>query len=136
MNSSHPILYPMFAQVLLIYCVLLYMLLGRKKSIRRGELDIRYFKTYDFGDVPAKIKQMSRHFTNLFEIPVLYFTACLIALIRDIQNPLVIWLAWFFVLARVIHSFIHLGKNKIYPRLIAYASCVVINLLIWILVIF
>jgi len=43
-----------------------------------------------------------------------------------------VWLAWFFVAARVVHSAIHLSYNNVYHRLSAYAASNVLLVALWI----
>ena len=41
------------------------------------------------------------------------------------------WLAWAYVACRVIHAFVHLGSNRIPPRMAIYGASWVVLLAMW-----
>jgi hypothetical protein len=117
---TYTLIYPLIAMFLLTFAVMIYMAAGRFSAIKSGAVDPRYFKTYA-GTVPENLLLASRHFTNLFEVPVLFYVGIILAIIINIQGSWIhIW-AWLFVAARVAHALIHLGGNKVRARLFAYA---------------
>ena len=126
------LVYPMAAMVLLTALVLTRMVLGRVAAVRRGEVDARFYKTYqgDEGE-PRKAAQRTRHFVNLFENPVLFYAACITAMVTGQGTGLLVWLAWAFVICRTIHAFVHLGSNKIPPRMAIYGTSWVVLLAMW-----
>lgn len=126
------LVYPMAAMVLLTALVLTRMVLGRVAAVRRGEVDARFYKTYqgDEGE-PRKIAQRTRHFVNLFENPVLFYAACITAMVVGQGKGLMVWLAWAFVICRLFHAFVHLGSNRIPPRMAIYGISWVILLAMW-----
>ena len=60
------------------------------------------------------------NFKNLFELPVLFYLALVLAAETAQVNALTLTLAWLFVALRVAHSAIHCGYNKVYHRFYAY----------------
>lgn len=126
------LVYPMFAMVLLTALVMISMFVTRVSAIKSGKMNVRYFKTYDMGDQTEAVAKSSRHFVNLFELPVLFYVGCLVAMILPINDKGVLFWAWFFVLARVVHAYIHIGPNKLIPRMSAYAVGWVAVLALWI----
>ena len=74
----------------------------------------------------------SDNYKNLFELPVLFYALCAVAL--AVQH-VPVWLpgvAWAFVAARVAHSAIQCGYNKVMHRFYAFAAGVAILALAWI----
>ena len=114
------LVYPMFAMFILSALVLARMFATRTKAIKSGEVKISQFKVYTQEQGPAKMLQASRHFSNLFEVPVLFYAVCILGIIFSAGTVFVV-LAWIYVLARVIHATIHLTSNKILLRMSAYA---------------
>lgn len=115
-------LYPMYAMVLLTFAVAVVMFRSRVRAVREGKVRMGYYKTFngpqeipDFALLPA------RHFTNLFEVPILFYAVCLAAMILEATGPAMTALAWVFVCARYAHAFIHLTYNKLYHRIAAFA---------------
>jgi len=60
------------------------------------------------------------NFKNLFELPVLFYLALVVAAQTAQVNALTLILAWLFVALRIAHSAIHCGYNKVYHRFYAY----------------
>lgn len=126
------LVYPMAAMVLLTALVLIRMVFGRVTAVKRGEVDARFYKTYqgDAGE-PRKMAQHSRHFINLFESPVLFYAGCITAMVAGQGTGVIAWLAWAYVLCRVAHAFVHLGSNKIPPRMAIYGASWVVLFALW-----
>jgi hypothetical protein len=127
------ILWPTFALVALIFIVWFTLFVARFRHIRRnppcaadfatGEAAMRYFEPVE---MPAN------NLRNLFEMPVLYFALVPLLVITHHAGHAQVLLAWIFILLRAVHSFIHVGPNKVKPRFMVYlASCVVLSVM-WI----
>lgn len=122
--------WPMFAMVVLTYAVLGINFAWRYKSVRSGQVRLGYYKVFE-GDAPLHIKAGTRHYANLFELPVLFYAACCTALAVNLQSPLMLFFAWAFVVARVVHSFIHMRGNKVLHRLVAFWCSVLALFGVW-----
>ena len=112
--------YPLFAMFCLSFIVGVMSFRARVTAVRTGKLDARYFKTFNVGTPPENVVKLSRHYANLFELPVLFYTAVLLALILRIESQSALVWSWLFVIARVTHAFIHIGPNKLIPRIAAF----------------
>jgi hypothetical protein len=130
------LVYPMAAMVLLTAVVLMRMVLGRFAAVKRGDVDARFYKTYQGDTEPRTAQQYTRHFVNLFENPVLFYTVCIVAMVTQQGSGLIVWLAWGYVASRVAHAIVHLGSNKIMPRMSVYATSWVVLLAMWGVVVF
>ena len=130
--SAHNLIYPMAAMVLLIVIVLISLFRSRVAAVRTGQLDKTYFRLYQGADEPETARKVSRHFTNLFEAPTLFFAACLAAMITGVTGTLFVLLAWGYVLARVVHAVIHLGGNRLSKRIQAYFVGWVLLVAMWV----
>ena len=75
-------LIPLFAQVLLTFYVGIVMRIRREKAVKEGA-DWRYFKTFEGEKPPRYVLQADQHFTNMFETPMLFFAACIVAMTLD-----------------------------------------------------
>ncbi len=67
------------------------------------------------------------NFSNLFEVPVLFYLALIVAYLTQQTTPLVLGLAWSFVAGRVLHSLIQCSYNKVMHRFTVYmvSTCLV-----------
>jgi len=126
------LVYPMFAMVLLTLGTLLVLFRTRSRFVREKKIDARFFSTYQDGQEPEASAKLARHFSNLLEAPTLFYAGCLAAMVSGQATPLVVYIAWAYVAARLVHSFIHTGKNTLLPRIGAYFSSWAILVLMWI----
>ena len=74
----------------------------------------------------------SNNLKNLFEVPILFYLAAMIAMLLMIQDDLLVWLAWGFVILRVVHSAIHCSYNRVMHRFIAYLISCLFLMFMWI----
>lgn len=72
------------------------------------------------------------NFRNLFELPVLFYVAVVVAATTAQVTTTTLALAWAFVLARIVHSAIHCTYNKVMHRFKAYLAGGAILLLLWV----
>lgn len=126
--------YPMFAMVILTFIVALYLLSLRVMAVRRREVSIGYFRLNSgANEPPARVIAASRHFSNLFELPLLFYIACLAAMVVGFQNDLMIICAWVFVASRVVHALIHLTYNNVVHRMLAFFTGAASLMAIWLI---
>ena len=71
------------------------------------------------------------NFRNLFELPVLFYVALVVAAITGQVNATTIALAWAFVLLRIVHSAIHCTYNEVMHRFYAYVAGGMALWLLW-----
>ena len=131
------LIYPMAAMVLLTIVVLYRMVRGRVAAVRSGAVDARFYKTHQGENTePHRVAQNARHFTNLFENPVLFYVACVVAMVSGLGGTPMLVLAWLFVATRIVHAVIHLTSNRIPQRVTAYASSWTVLAAMWLWLVF
>ena len=118
--AAQSLVYPMFAMVLLTAFVLVRLFRSRVGAVKAGQVTASYFRLYQGAVEPETTVKNSRHFTNLFEAPTLFYAVCLAAMVTQRTGPLMVALAWAYVAARVVHAAIHLGPNRLRYRVRAY----------------
>ena len=128
---DYRLIYPMFAMVVMTFIVLIQLFRTRTRSVTSGAVKASFYKTFQGDAEPEAAQKLTRHFANLFEAPTLYYVACLAGLTMHVTDLAFLIMAWAYVLARLIHAYIHIGKNKIYPRIYAYFSSWIILLVMW-----
>ena len=128
----HTLIYPMFAMVLLTFFVLGWMFKSRVSAVRQGQVDARYFKSFEGPTPPSAVTNSGRHFTNLFEVPVIFYVGCLTAMVLQVQGSRLLLWAWGFVAARVVHALIHLGSNRLRPRMLSFGVGCLFLLIFWV----
>ena len=129
------LVYPMLALVLLTFAVLVVLFRSRVRMVREGLAPVSYFRTFQGSvETPEYSAKPTRHFTNLFEAPTLFYAGCLAAMVTGVTGTWVVALAWAYVAMRYVHAFIHLGGNRVRHRLRAYFVSWVCLLALWITV--
>lgn len=129
-------LYPMFALVCFTYVFGFINFIWRFKSVKSGSVRARYYKLMQGSDIPDHIVAGSRHFSNLFEMPVLFYVIGVLAIILKVETTLMLALAWAYVVIRVIHAYIHVTYNHILHRLTVFWVGSLFLLAMWIHLVF
>ena len=132
MTARHALIYPMFALVLLTGAVLVRMFRARVRAVREGQVSAAYFRLYRGEIEPESTAKLSRHFANLFETPVLFYVACLAAMIVHADGIPMQVLAWLYVATRLAHAAAHLGGNRLRKRIPAFFASLVLLFAMWI----
>lgn len=129
MNQTH-MLYPLFALVSLTFFIVIRLGLVRVRAVRQDGLNPGYFKYNRGGKPPEYMLRTEQNYTNLFELPILFYVAVIIAYITASVDLANILLAWLFVITRFIHTYSHLLHNKLLLRrkIFLYSSLVLIIL--------
>lgn len=130
--SVSNLVYPMAAMVLLTAVVLVRLFRSRVAAVRAGQMDATYFRLYQGNDEPESTRKLSRHFSNLFEAPTLFYVACLTGMVVGITGWVLPVLAWGYVGARGVHAFVHLGGNRLRKRILAYFVSWLFLLAMWV----
>lgn len=134
MNKAS-LVYPMFAMVALTAVVLVTLFRRRVRAVRDKQLSVGYFSTFQGAVEPEFTAQASRHFTNLFEAPTLFYVACVAAIATGEVAIAMVVLAWIYVAARVIHAYIHLGTNRIGRRIRTYFGSWLVLAAMWVMLV-
>lgn len=126
------LIYPMAAMVLLTAVVLVRLYRARIAAVRSGQIEIDYFRLHQGAREPESSAKFARHFVNLFEVPTLFYVACLAAMVTGVATPAMAGLAWAYVAVRIAHAWIHLGRNRLRMRRNAFAIGGLVLLAMWV----
>ena len=128
------ILYPMFAlMALTIFCMVRLGML-RWAAVNRGEVDPRFFSLFRGYEEPEKLAAYSRHISNLFETPVLFYVIILMAFLTGQTGDVLLGLSWAFVALRFIHSYVHLSSNVVLTRFRMFVLSMLVLSALWVVV--
>ena len=129
-------IYPMFVLCLLTMFVGLLTVKARFAYVKKGELDAQYFELMQGADVPPAVIKTTRCLNNLFEIPVLFYVACTLYLVLEVDSVFGLSIAWAFVICRCAQAFIHITNNHVRRRMSAFGGSVLCALLLWLNLVF
>ena len=113
------LIWPLFAMALLSSLVWLRLFQTRIDEMKRRQIHPQLAalsaQTGQFEDTRA-----ADNFRNLFELPVLFYVAILLAIHTNLGSEILLVLAWAFVALRFLHSYIHCTYNRVKDRFTAY----------------
>jgi len=125
------LIYPMFAMVVITAIVLVKLFRSRVLAVKEQKISAAYFRTYQGESEPESTIKLSRHFSNIFETPVLFYVVCLAAIVTHQATLLMLSMAWLYVFFRALHAYIHIGRNRIGKRIQVYMASWAVLLLMW-----
>lgn len=133
-DAAQSLMYPAIAMAMLTFVAYFVLAYRRLNAIKLGEYPMRYFKLYHKpadAQFPEKAEAASRHYTNLFESPVLFYALVPLLILAGVRDSAMSFLLWAFVAARCVHSYVHLTSNHIMARFIAFTTASIVLFLAW-----
>jgi len=106
--------------------------LRRILAVRAGRISAGAFRLGESPQVPPDVSLPNRNLMNLLEMPVLFYVLCVAVYVTHHVTPVVVILAWSYVVLRLAHSSIHLTTNRVVHRLIAFALSNFVLIFLWI----
>lgn len=128
MTPGQQVFLPAVAMVALTIAVTFRMFFERMRQMRSERIAFR--------EIPSSSQMAARfadtraadNYRNLFEAPVLFYLALVVAFaIGHVTTP-VLALAWAYVAARGVHSYVHCTYNRVKHRFYAFLAS---NLVLW-----
>jgi len=122
---------PVLAMVALTFVAFIRMGAGRASAMKSGA-DPAYYRAHQGTPEPESAAVGARHWDNLFELPTLFYAACITAFALGAVSEWTLAFAWGYVAARVAQSAIHITYNNPAHRGIAFVLGVVLLFALWI----
>jgi hypothetical protein len=130
-NQQHLVL-ACAAMAVLVFLVGLRLLQNRVQEMRAKRINPQ--QTSNSIQMAAKLEnvQAADNYKNLFEVPILFYALCAIAIsVAYIPNWLV-YLCWLFVALRYTHSFIQCTYNKVMHRFPVFLASLTLIVGLWV----
>jgi hypothetical protein len=123
---------PVLALVLLTLMVWMAMLLRRaahmqQMGLRPQDMSTRALADEKFGDAQVP----NNNLMNLFELPVLFYVACILLFVITRVDTLYLALAWIYVALRYGQSAVAVTYNNVLHRGFFYLTSCVVLWVIW-----
>ncbi|MDJ0738322.1 MAG: MAPEG family protein [Gammaproteobacteria bacterium] len=129
------IFFPVVVMVLLTFVVAVWLLRARFRAVAVGALRPSYFLLNRGGKPPRRLLQLEQHYQNLLEVPLLFYVLAIVAYVTGSVSPLLLGVAWGFVVTRLLHSWVHTGSNRLRWRMLSFSAGVVLLMLGWLLLV-
>lgn len=132
-NSANPvsIFVPMLVVVLLTFIAFIRMGVARGAAVKAGQ-DPNFYRAHLGTPEPEYATAAVRHYGNLFELPTIFYAACLTAYVLNAVGKGTLVLAWGFVAARLIQSAVHMTYNNPSHRGGGFILGVLFMLALWV----
>jgi hypothetical protein len=125
------ILWPMVAQVALTAVVWVALYIARIGEMNARRIHPQSVRTSKLAAGVLENVAAADNFRNLFEVPVLFFAACLAFAVSGRTSAAAVLLAWLYVALRAAHSLIHLSYNRVMHRFTVYAASTLTVFALW-----
>ena len=128
-----PLLLPLLAQVALTFIVMLIMYRKRVTEMKSKRIHPQRIRTRSKSKaLLTDSASAADNFSNLFELPILFYTAILLTLNLMVQDSILVILAWSFVISRYLHSFVHVSYNRVMHRFSFFVFSSFVLLAYWV----
>jgi len=128
-----PLLLPLLAQVALTFIVMLIMYRKRVAEMKLKRIHPQRIRTRSKSKaLLTDSESAADNFSNLFELPILFYTAILLTLILMVQDSILVILAWAFVISRYLHSYVHVSYNRVMHRFSVFVFSSFVLLAYWV----
>ena len=114
------LLTPVFVLILWTFIIFLIMAYGRV-SYTKNPQDAAHTNNLR-GMLPNWVERTSDNYNHLFEQPVAFYAITISIALMNNFDPLMIQLAWAFVILRIIHSIVQLTFNTVLIRFGFFAA--------------
>lgn len=125
------ILYPALVVAMLTFTVGIMLFRVRLLAAKRRDISPRYFLLNRGGKLPEYLIKVDHNYSNLLELPILFYAAVLFLYATGTANHYQLWLLWGFALSRIVHSVIHISVNNLRWRMVSFVAGFLFLLASW-----
>ncbi|MBX2806912.1 MAG: MAPEG family protein [Hyphomicrobiales bacterium] len=109
------IIYPVVVQIFLTLLIGIRMASLRGNELRSSRISPSEIAV-DNANWPDDVRKCGNSYSNQFEMPVLFYVLCILAMLVNMADFIAVALAWIFVISRIVHAFIHNTHNNLTQR--------------------
>lgn len=123
------ILLPLFVLVLLVFAVGILMAKRRRDAFMAGT----HFRDIALREPnwPKAALQAQYAYANLFEMPVLFYVAVIIAILTKHADTVMVVLAWIYVAFRYLQAYVHVTSNQVKYRGMYFLVSTLVLMVMW-----
>jgi len=125
------VLLPLFVEVALTFVLIFWTARARTAALRSGQAKMKEIALGQ-PNWPQRTIQIGNSYNSQFQLPVLFYVLTVLAIITRHADLLFVIMAWLFVVARLVHAYVHTSTNYVPNRFYAFAAGAIVLLLMWI----
>jgi hypothetical protein len=126
------IFYPLVAMALLVAVVTGFMLRERVGEFKSRRIHPQKLPSSSQMQGVLENTRAADNYKNLFEMPVLFYLLCVLLHTTQQVSVGMLIAAWVYVALRYLHSFIHIGYNKVMDRFKVFIASATLLYGMWI----
>jgi hypothetical protein len=126
------VLLPLFVEVILTFALLFWLAPLRVSHFKAGRVRAQDVALRQ-PNWPQRTLQVGNSYSNQFELPVLFYTLTILALVTRHAGVAFVVLAWLFVIFRLLHAYVHVTSNDVNVRGPLFGGSAVVLALMWII---
>ncbi len=128
---KNQLIYPMAFYVVYMWGIGVLLFVSRVKAIKSGQISMKYFRAFSGAPPDERTILIGRHYDNQFQVPLLFLICGALHFSMGNAHLSTLIIAWTFILLRVVHSWIHLGANRVQKRAFFFILSWFANLILW-----
>ncbi|ORU94194.1 MAG: hypothetical protein A6F70_07920 [Cycloclasticus sp. symbiont of Bathymodiolus heckerae] len=124
-------IYPLFAMLLLILILFGALFVARMLALYTEKVDLKYYEVFAGKQSPEYLTKVTNNLNNLFEVPPIFYMAVTLVLVLNIETETMLFNAWGFVVARYLHSIVHITFNNYLMRGSVFTISIYYLVVLW-----
>ena len=122
---------PVLALIAWTFVMWVWLYATRVPALRAAKVDLdKVSRTGAKLDLPPEVTRVADSYNHLHEQPTIFYALALAAQVAGAVDELSVWLAWSYVILRVIHSLVQATRNVIIVRFCVFAAASLVLLLL------
>jgi hypothetical protein len=122
---------PVLSMVALSLLVALTILVTRSSDLLAKRKTIAYYEDWDGTGASVSVMRPTRQLANLFEFPVLFYTAVAMIVAVGVSDAWLQRLCWTYAAMRWAHALIHVTVNRLWIRTPVFIVSQFVLLALW-----
>jgi len=132
MTQKAMMLLPVVGMIMLTIGISLLMLKHRYRAVLKDGVHPAYFKLNRGAKLPDYVVQVTQHYDNLFEAPVLFYIAMIFVLVLNQVDSIYIVLSWLYLFSRMAHAYVHTTYNALRHRRNTFLASSLVLVVLWV----
>ncbi|MFZ5677096.1 MAG: MAPEG family protein [Pseudomonadota bacterium] len=130
MSQQQALLLPVFLHVLMTMGLGVATALARRRAVLQGKVRLKDV-ALEKSAWPDEVKKLGNNFDNQFQMPMLWYAGVAFTLVLNAADGLLVGLSWAFLVLRVGHSCVHVGRNIVIRRFFIFFAAALVLMLYW-----
>ena len=130
MTLTQWMLAPIFLHVALATSIGARTILARIRAVRSREVRLSAI-ALDTKNWPDNVRKLGNNFDNQFDVPTTWYALCALLVATAKIDMAFVVMSWAFLATRVVHTYIHTGRNFVPNRMYAYLAGYAVLLVMW-----